>query len=218
VLDLKLIDDRGGCHTGRLLAIETPLSNGMAGRPSFPWPDSRRSAVHVIPRAPMTTPADFPEAYGRFLAPIRAKCRRLLGQNAAADDVAQEAFVRLWRSGPPLDGKTETRTIMAWLYLTSTRLAVDAMREGRMQSLDALSAEPMSCLASPDAVVAARTAIAALCKKVPGDEIEAALLARVDGLSQPEVALVLGVSERTVRRLLERFDEHSAALRKELAS
>ena len=160
----------------------------------------------------MTTPADFPEAYGRFLAPIRAKCRRLLGQNAAADDVAQEAFVRL---GPPLDGKTETRTIMAWLYLTSTRLAVDAMRQGRALSLDAL---PESCMASPHEVVAARASIVALCKKVPADEIEAALLARVDGLSQPEVAAVLGISERTVRRLLQRFDEHSAELRKERAS
>ncbi len=169
-------------------------------------------------RAPMTTPADFPDAYRRFLAPIRAKCRRLLGQSAAADDVAQEAFARLWRSGPPLDGKTETRTIMAWLYLTSTRLAVDSLRQGRALSLDAAQVEPMACMASPHEVVAARAAIGALCKSVPPDEIEAALLARVDGLSQPEVAVILGISERTVRRLLERFDEHSAELRKELVS
>jgi RNA polymerase sigma-70 factor (ECF subfamily) len=168
------------------------------------------------------SPADFPEAYGRFLAPVRAKCRRLLGQSAAADDVAQEAFVRLWHSGPPLDGKTEARTIMAWLYVTSTRLALDAMRRGRALAvalpLDDAPLEPISCIASPHEAVAARTAISALCKTVPQDEMEAALLARVDGLTQPEVATLLGVSERTVRRLLERFDEHSAELRKELAS
>ncbi len=166
----------------------------------------------------MTRPVDFPEAYGRFLAPIRAKCRRLLGQTAAADDVAQEAFVRLWQSGPPLDGTTETRTIMAWLYLTSTRLALDILRQGRGVPLDDLTVEPRAPLASPVDVVAARKAIRVLCKDVPGDEIEAALLARVDGLSQPEVAAVLGISERTVRRLLDRFDEHSTALRSEVLS
>lgn len=166
----------------------------------------------------MMSPVDFSEAYSRFLAPIRAKCRRLLGRTAAADDVAQEAFVRLWRSGPPLDGKTEIRTIMAWLYLTSTRLALDVLREGvRTVPLDA-TGEPMPCLASLHDTVAARRSIAALCNKVPRDELEAALLARVDGLSHPEVAALLGISERTVRRLLERFDEHTETLRKELAS
>ena len=167
----------------------------------------------------MTRPVDFPEAYGRFLAPIRAKCRRLLGQTAAADDVAQEAFVRLWQSGPPLDGTSETRTIMAWLYVTSTRLALDVLRQGRGGlPLDELTVEPRAPLASPADVVAARRAIDVLCKHFPGEEIEAALLARVDGLSQPEVATVLGISERTVRRLLERFDAHSEALRSEVLS
>lgn len=166
----------------------------------------------------MTPPSDFPQAYGRFLAPIRAKCRRLLGRTAAADDVAQEAFARLWQSGPRLDGKTETRTIMAWLYLTSTRLAMDVLRERRHRLVDLDDVEPLSCSSSPDAVVAARKAVHALCTSVPSDEIEAALLARVDGLPQPEVARMLGVSERTVRRLLERFDEHAAYLKEELAS
>jgi RNA polymerase sigma-70 factor (ECF subfamily) len=164
----------------------------------------------------MTTPSDFPDAYRRFLAPIRAKCRRVLGPSAAADDVAQEAFVRLLQSGPRVDGVTATRTVMAWLYVTSTRLALDALREGRVESLDESPIEHVSCASSPEASAAARSAIVALCRDVEAAELEAALLARVDGLSHPEAAEVLGVSERTVRRLLERFDVHSAHLRKEL--
>lgn len=105
---------------------------------------------------------------------------------------------------------------MAWRYLTSTRLAMDVLRQGRLRSDDEVGALP--CGTSPDAVVAARSTIAALCKEIPAEELEAALLARVDGLSQPEVAFVLGVSERTVRRLLDRFDERSRALREETAS
>lgn len=161
-------------------------------------------------------PGDFTEAYGRFWPPIQAKCRRILGRTAVADEIAQEAFVRLWQSGPKLDGTTETRTIMAWLYVTSTRLATDALRDGRVIAFDDAKHEPLGCAASPADVAAARSTIRALAKKVPADEIEAALLARIDGLPQPEVAALLGVSERTIRRLLERFDERSRGLREEV--
>lgn len=166
----------------------------------------------------MTPPSDFFHAYSRFLAPVRAKCQRILGRTAAADDVAQEAFARLWQSGPRLDGTTETRTIMAWLYLTSTRLAMDVLRERRHPTIDLDDVEPLSCGSSPDVVVGARRTVLALLSRVPPDEIEAVLLARIDGLSQPEVANVLGVSERTVRRLLERFDARSTDLKEELTS
>jgi RNA polymerase sigma factor (sigma-70 family) len=163
----------------------------------------------------MAVTSTFPEAYRRLLAPVRAKCRRLLGQTAAAEDAAQEAFARLLSSGPPLDGSSDTRTIMAWLYLTATRISMDVLRQKRgAVDLDAI--EHVACSARPDDVVAARSSIAALSNEVPAEEVEAALLARVDGLSQPEVALVLGVSERTVRRLLTRFDERAAELRKEV--
>jgi RNA polymerase sigma-70 factor (ECF subfamily) len=159
---------------------------------------------------------DFPAAYTRFWGPIRAKCQRLLGATAAADDAAQEAFLRLWQSGPPLDGVTEPRQVLAWLYLTSTRLCLDGLRRARLA--ESLSAAPtLSCAASPHEVAVARAAITALCHRASPEQLEAALLSRVDGLSQPEVALVLGVSERTVRRLLDAFDHHGHGLREELS-
>ena len=43
------------------------------------------------------------------------------------------------------------------------------------------------------------------------------MFCRIDGLSQPEAAAVLGISERTLRRLLSRFDERTLTLRKEHA-
>jgi RNA polymerase sigma-70 factor (ECF subfamily) len=161
-------------------------------------------------------PTDFPGAYARFLAPVRAKCRRLLGPNAAADDVAQEAFLRLWQAGPPLDGSRDPRTILAWLYLTSTRLALDALRNGRWLVPGSEDEPRTPCCSSPSALVTARALIHALANRAAPEELEAALLARVDALPQAEVARILGVSERTVRRLLESFDRNCAALREEL--
>ena len=57
----------------------------------------------------MTEAADFATVYARFLPPIQAKCRRLLGSSAAAEDVAQETFVRLWRSDVATGGRRRGR-------------------------------------------------------------------------------------------------------------
>ncbi len=165
---------------------------------------------------PRLLPSRFTEAYGRFWPPIQARCRRILGRTALAEEIAQETFVRFWQAGPALDATTETRTIMAWLYVTSTRLATDALREGRLVSFDETVEAPAACAASPAAVAQARSSILALSKRVSPEEIEAAILTRLDGLAHAEAGLLLGVSERTVRRLLERFDAQSAELREEV--
>ncbi|WP_394836522.1 RNA polymerase sigma factor [Pendulispora rubella] len=170
------------------------------------------------------SPTSFPMAYVRFLPPVRAKCRRLLGSSAEAEEVAQDAFLRLWQSGfagielPP---DADARPIMGWLYRTCTRLAIDALRKRRrtVANHDGEDAsERVPCGVGVERAIAAKKIMTALHARVPGEELEAAILCRVDGLSHAETAEVLEVSERTVRRLLEAFDVHAESWRKEFAS
>jgi RNA polymerase sigma-70 factor, ECF subfamily len=159
---------------------------------------------------------EFERVYARFFAPVRAKCLRLLASQEAADDVVQDVFFRLWQwpSRPPLDAPDAIRTLLAWLYRTSTRLSIDVLRSrGARERLDDL---PLPCAVQADESLGARRAIEGLPHAVTDDELEAAILCRIDGLSQPEAAIVLGTSERTVRRLLSRFDEGTASVRREL--
>lgn len=157
-----------------------------------------------------------PHPYARFLPPIRAKCRRLLGSTSAADDVAQEALLRLWKSGLADGG--DSRRVMAWLYRTCTRLAIDVLRERRKMGDPETDLEATPCAIDARACMEARAAIATLAGTVPQDDLAVVVLCRVDGLAQPEAAQVLGVSERTVRRVLDRFDQRTEALRKEFSS
>ncbi len=55
-----------------------------------------------------------------------------------------------------------------------------------------------------------------LARRLPADELEVALLVRLDGLTQAEIAEVVRVSERTVRRCLRRLDHRVAKMRKEI--
>lgn len=169
---------------------------------------------------------DFPSAYRRFLPALRAKCRRILGHSQEAEDVANETFLRLWqlqteggaaRHGSELD----PRATMAWLYATCTNLAIDMLRRRRLgqrapEGVPTASALP--CCITPFELAAARQAIHRLARNIPTDQLAVAILCRVDGLPQAEAAEVLGISERTVRRLLDRFDDAAKSWRKEFAS
>jgi RNA polymerase sigma-70 factor (ECF subfamily) len=143
----------------------------------------------------------------------------MLGDASAAEDVAQETFLRLWRSGPSLSGADagpeEARTVIAWLYRTCTRVAIDALRDRRRAVPLSPADEPSGCSADAAQALEARSMLARVAASLPDEELEAALLCRVDGLTHSEAAEVMGVSERTVRRLLDRFDAHVAEMREE---
>jgi Homeodomain-like domain len=76
----------------------------------------------------------------------------------------------------------------------------------------------LPCGGSIEDSVGAKRLVAALIQSVSSEELDAVIVCRVDGASHIEAAEILGVSERTIRRLLERFDAHADKWRKEFAS
>lgn len=130
-----------------------------------------------------------------------------------AQDVAQETFIRLWRSRLDLE---DPKRVAAWVYRTATHLAVDRIRRNS-RGPEVRGVEADAPAPAGDARVQTRQLLERLAAKIPADELELAFLDRVDGLTQPESAQVLGVSERTVRRMLVRLDERLSALRAEVA-
>lgn len=140
------------------------------------------------------------EAYRRLWPIIRAKCARMLADVNEAEDVAQATFERLWRAEL---AERDPKTVTAWIYRTSTRLAIDRLRQRRRWAgVEEVERMDHTLL---DRTIA-KSALARIAQRVPADELEAVVLHRFDGLTQPEVAELLGVSERTVRRTLARFD------------
>jgi RNA polymerase sigma-70 factor (ECF subfamily) len=128
----------------------------------------------------------------------------MLGDGDDAADVAQETFVRFWQS----DLHTAHLAVRAkWIYQTSTRLAIDRLRR-RKKGLEVReSADAISFAPGAEEALAARQWLAAVADTVPDDELEAAILSRCDAMNQNEIASVMDSSERTVRRLLSRFQE-----------
>jgi RNA polymerase sigma-70 factor (ECF subfamily) len=171
---------------------------------------------YIRENATVTSATDLPEHYRALLAPLRAKCRRVLGDPSAAEDAAQEAFARFLSSGPELRGPSDARQVTAWLYRTCVRVAIDILRDRRRSPLLAASDDVFPCAVDAARALEARSVLRRM-RSMPDDEMEAAMLCRIDGLTHIEASEVMGVSERTVRRLLDRFDGRVVDMRKESA-
>lgn len=151
------------------------------------------------------------ESFERFFREnfrvIQRKCARMLGDPEAAADVSQETFLRLCAAGL---GEADPRVRAVWIYRTSTRLAIDQLRRRRLGiEISAEAAAPAMEAATTvraDDVLDARQWLAAIASSVPQKELAVAVLTRLDGMTPAEVAEVNGCSERTVRRILARFD------------
>ncbi len=152
---------------------------------------------------------DATAAYARYFPIIRGKCSRMVRDGAIAQDLAQETFTRLWAHRAELHSPEAT---VAWVYRTATRLAIDHFRASRRTDdhIDELPSQDR-----PDRTAEARRLLELLARELDEQELEAIVLTRVDGMTQPEAAQVLAVSERTVRRLLERADERLSRWRAE---
>lgn len=148
----------------------------------------------------------FAETYRLYFRAVRARSRRLL-RDGVAEDVAQETFVRLWRSGLALD-EIEPRALLGWLYRTCTRLSIDALgQQARPHvDVDALPARTPELERQLDA----RASLARLAAGARAEDLEAILLVRAEGEPQAEAAAELAISERTLRRRLARFDARFA--------
>jgi len=137
----------------------------------------------------------------------------MLGDAGAADDVAQETFMKLWKSRFV---DADPRTLAAWVYRTSTRLAIDQLRERARRPGEGVADEMASAAPRPDDALAMRQILERLAAVLPRQELEIALLHRLDELTQQEIASVAKVSARTVRRCLRRLEQRLEMLRKEI--
>lgn len=150
---------------------------------------------------------DVDAAYRRWFPIIRAKCARMTRSDSIAQDLAQETFTRLWSNRFELE---RPEAVMPWVYRTATRLAIDLHRRDRRIASGVAGVAVAETAAPagqrPDRTLEARDLLRRLAHWMPERELEALVLHRVDQMTQPEIAAVLGASERTVRRLLQRAE------------
>jgi RNA polymerase sigma-70 factor (ECF subfamily) len=140
--------------------------------------------------------------------------RRVLGNAADAEEVVQEAMLRVWTNAPRWRPQARFRT---WLYRIVFNLSLNRRRRPLFASLDENDDPPAP---EPDAAAQLEhaerdRAVAAAIAALPERQRAAIVLTYHQGLGNAEAAEVLGTSVSAIETLLVRAKQ---ALRRTLAS
>lgn len=135
-----------------------------------------------------------------------ALATRMLRDPAEAEDVAQEAMMRLWRAAPEWRaGEAKPST---WLHRVTSNLCIDRLRKARRAGppLEDV-AEPHDPQPGMEARMAAADRAAIVKEglaRLPERQRQAVTLRHLEGLGNPEIAEALGVTVEAVESLLTR--------------
>lgn len=165
---------------------------------------SGRGKTAEVPPAGTADPpgASFEEAYKLFYTRLVKQLTYLIGDRGAAEEVAQETFLKLYTVPPPT-----RENLPGWLYRVGARLAFNYLRgekrrlkwEGKVNGFPPEVVPLEEGLWRQETVRTVRRTLSEL-----PDRYRMALLLRHTGLSYQEIARVLGVAPGSVGTILVR--------------
>lgn len=140
------------------------------------------------------------------LAPrVMAHAARLTGNRAEAEDVTQEALVRLWKMAP--DWRQGEARVTTWLYRVTANLVTDGFRRQRGRvAIDAIP-EPEDDAPAAHQVMQDQARVAALdaaLQTLPDRQRQAVVLRHIEGMTNPEIAEIMGLGVEAVESLTAR--------------
>lgn len=141
---------------------------------------------------------------GRHLPRVFAHACRLLQDRAEAEDVAQEAMLKLWKIAPKWrEGEAKLST---WLYRVTANAATDRLRKRRTVALEAAPEQVDEAPSVEDGLIEAdrQKALHNAMKSLPERQRNALVLRHFEELSNPEIASALETSVEAVESLLGR--------------
>jgi RNA polymerase sigma-70 factor (ECF subfamily) len=150
----------------------------------------------------------------RSVPPAIGFARRILANAADAEDVVQEAMLRVWITAPRWRPEALFRT---WLYRVVVNLCLNRKRRASFASLAAAGdpADPRPGAAAELERAERDRAIADAIARLPERQRAAIVLTYREGLSNIDTAAVLGTSVSAVETLLVRAKQ---SLRRQLGS
>jgi len=140
----------------------------------------------------------------RLTPRVLAFAHRMLDNRAEAEDVAQEAMLRLWKVAR--DWRQDQARVSTWLFRVAANLCTDQLRRRRSVPLDGI-AEPedghpgvLARMIENDRALALEAALAQL----PERQRQAVILRHLKRFTNPEIAEMMEIGVKSVESLTAR--------------
>ena len=157
---------------------------------------SEKGPSEAAPEYAPGSEADFERLYRNSYRRILGTLITMLRDREAAEDCTQDAFERAfkaWKSWRP-DAPAE-----AWLHRIAINTAINGQRKARLQEVGAILRRVGRPAPSADpAVVVEQSDLVTALRKLPPKQAAAIVLRHYHGYTNREIAISLGVPERTV--------------------
>ena len=141
----------------------------------------------------------------RLTPRVMGQAYRMLGNQAEAEDVAQDAMMRLWKIAPDWDA--DRALVTTWLYRVVSNLCTDRLRKrGRGVALDAIEepADDTPSVVSGMQNTARSNALQQALTDLPERQAQAVSLRHLEEMSNPQIAEIMDTNVRTVESLIAR--------------
>ena len=140
----------------------------------------------------------------RLMPKIYSHAYYRLGNIADAEDVTQEAFLKLWKIAP--NWKHEKAKVSTWLYRVVYNLCKDRYRRATLENLSSAQEATHGTQSPTDKIDAQyrQKALYDAMSTLPENQRLAIQLRHIDELSNPEIAEVMELSVEAVESLTAR--------------
>ncbi len=141
----------------------------------------------------------------RLLPRVLSVASRMLRDAAEAEDVAQEAMLRLWKIAP--EWRTGEAKVSTWLHRVTANLCTDRLRKsGRGVALDQVAEPEDDTPSVAEKLLDADRAKAldAALQELPERQRQAVILRHIEGLSNPEIGEIMDIGIEAVESLTAR--------------
>jgi RNA polymerase sigma-70 factor (ECF subfamily) len=166
--------------------------------------NERDPDAELVARVGEQDPAAVRTLVSRKLPRLLALATRMLGDRMEAEDVAQEAFVRIWKQAPHWkEGEARFDT---WIHRVALNLCYDRLR-GRHEDPMAELPDEADSQASPELQLDTRMRderVRAALARLPARQREALVLNYYQELSNIEAAALMGITVDALESLLAR--------------
>lgn len=153
------------------------------------------------------------EALTLRLAPrvLSFAARMLGGDRAEAEDVTQEAMLRLWKVAR--EWRQGEAKVTTWLFRVANNLCTDRLRRRRSVDIDAIAEPEDETPSAFDGLqeAARAAALETALQALPERQRQAVVLRHLEGLSNPEIAAIMDIGTEAVESLTARGKRALAA-------